>query len=59
MNIKLSPLFKDLISIFSFSDKFTFSDSIFILSSSNKKNDFILELLKILFPYIPLLPDSS
>ena len=52
-NIKLSPFFKDLISIFSFSDIFKFSEIIFILSSSNEKNDLIDELFKILLPYIP------
>ena len=52
-NIKLSPLFNDLISIFSFSDKLIFSDNTFIFSSSKEKNDFILELFNILLPYIP------
>ena len=53
-NIKHSPLFKDFISIFSFSDKFANSPNIFIFSSSKAKNVFMLELFKMLFPYVPL-----
>ena len=52
-NINASPLFKDFISIFSFSDKFAKSAKIFIFSSSSEKNVFMLELFNILFPYIP------
>ena len=52
-NIKHSPLFNDLISIFSFSDKFVYLLNIKIFSYSNEKNILLLELFNMLFPYIP------
>lgn len=52
-NIKHSPLFSDFISIFSFSDKLVYLFKINMFSSSNAKNILLLELFKILFPYVP------